>query len=72
MILQPALEAVCSICIVIRGLVNLLGYDMASSNIDNEPTKLIGWQDGTDELEIVWKRLPAIPDACNLLAADAI
>ena len=40
-------------------------------NIENEPTETIGWQDGTDKLEVVWKRLPAIPDACNLLAMDA-
>ena len=45
---------------------------MTSGNIDNELTELIGWQDGTAELEIVWKHLPAIADACNLLAADAI
>ena len=49
---------------------------MASSNhaiinIENEPTETIGWQYGTDELEVIYKCLPAIPDECNLLAADA-
>ena len=33
--------------------------------INLEPTETIGWQTGTDDLEVVWKYLPAIPDACN-------
>ena len=41
-------------------------------DIDNEPTETIGWRDGTDELEVVWKCLPAIPGPCKLLAVDAI
>ena len=34
-------------------------------NLENEPTETIGWQTDTDDPEVVWKCLPAIPDACN-------
>ena len=42
-----------------------LQSDHAIMNLENEPTETIGWQVGTDELYVVWKCLPAIPDACN-------
>ena len=35
------------------------------TNLENKPTGTIGWQEGTNELEVVQKRLPAIPSACN-------
>ena len=28
------------------------------------PVDTNAWQQGTDGLEIVWKRLPTVPDAC--------
>ena len=28
------------------------------------PVDTNAWQDGTDGLEVVWKRLPTVPDAC--------
>ena len=39
-------------------------------NLENEPTETISRQDGTDELKVVGKRLPAIPDAGYQFAMD--
>ena len=34
-------------------------------NLENKPTETIGWQEGTDDLEVVLKHLPAIQNGCN-------
>ena len=34
-------------------------------NLENELTETSGCREGTDELEVVWKHLPAIPEACS-------
>ena len=33
--------------------------------LENEPSETTGWQEGTAELEVVLKRLPAILNGCN-------
>ena len=31
---------------------------------NNKPTDTIGWRAGVEGIEVVWKRLPAVQDAC--------
>ena len=38
--------------------------DVAIMDTEVRPVDTNAWQDGTDGLEVVWKRLPTVPDAC--------
>ena len=42
-----------------------LQADYVIMNLENKPTETIGWQEGTDDLEVVLKHLPAIQNGCN-------
>ena len=33
--------------------------------LESEPTETTGWQEGTEDLEVVLKRLPLILNRCN-------
>ena len=42
-----------------------INADKAIMDLDNnKPADTTGWQEGPNGLEIVWKRLPAVPEAC--------
>ena len=42
-----------------------LDADKSIMDFDNiKPADTIGWTEGLNVLEIVWKRLPAVPEAC--------
>ena len=41
-----------------------LQADHVIMDLENEPTETVSLQEGTDGLEVVWKRLLAVTDAC--------